>query len=399
MFYNWNKEYSALKEYIADNPQIKISRNVTTIPGDVRSEFFRLFDMVRVAFLKEKCQTLIDEAIPLSNNYAQAAQGVIKSLGLYEIKILNKLNWFLNDPVNGLIRSIYFSLFDLLKGEIDMNTFESKASESINISFRQLLESAYEKWVILSLVNLLAPDRALVVPIEDIQSKTRELEDDEKTGFFRELIPELKEMGLLSLEPSDDPAFIISNLIVRSTKLNRYVSMGTELTDATWMAKNVSVNREWLQIRNLGIFLSPIDNWPDLVIYVDDQPENIALVVDFGRFCRPDIIVECMEQIDWYQKGGLEKVRQNYDFFKPRLGSYVVSRFPVPEEVLKNFMSDPAASKLAIEQKTIPEEEPKKKLLDIHILPVGYDKSQLIPIIDILSSSKEIRNLNKIVGK
>ena len=114
-----------------------------------------------------------------------------------------------------------------------------------------------------------------------------------------------------------------------------------------------------------------------------------ALVADFGRFCRPDIIVECMEQVDWYQKEGLDKVRKNYDFFKPRLGSYIVSRLPVPEEAYKDLMPKPAVSKLAPEQKTAPEEEPKEQPLDIHILTIGYDQSQLAPIIDVLLPSKE----------
>ena len=171
MLYNWQKEYSELKEYVSNNPWIKISRDVIAIPGDVRPEFYQLFNKTREAFLKEKYQTLLDEATSLSSNYAQAALEVTKSLGLYEIKLPEKLNWFLNDPVNGLIRSIYNSLFDLLKEEIDMDTFERKASESIKISFRQLLKSGYEKWVVLSLVNILAPDRALVIPIEDIKEK------------------------------------------------------------------------------------------------------------------------------------------------------------------------------------------------------------------------------------
>jgi len=390
MLDNWQKEYSELKEYVANNPQIKISRNVIATPGDVRPEFYRLFDMVRVAFLKEKYQTLIDESIPLSSNYARAAQDIKKSLGLYEIKLPNKLNWFLNDPVNGLIRSIYNSLFDLLKGEIDMNTFEQEASESIKISFRQLLKSGYEKWVALSLVNLLAPDRALVIPIEDIKIKCHELEPDEKTGFCEEQPPDPEETEILPLrrDIGEDP-FIISNLIVRSTKLNRYVSIGADLTDATWTAKAVSGKREWHRLRELGRDLVPINNWPDLVIYIDDQPGDIALVADFGRFCRPDIIVECMEQVDWYQKEGLDKVRKNYDFFKPRLGSYIVSRLPVPEEAYKDLIPEPVASKSAPEQKTAMEEEPKEQPLDIHILTVGYDQSQLAPIIDVLLPGKE----------
>ncbi len=48
-------------------------------------------------------------------------------------------------------------------------------------------------------------------------------------------------------------------------------------------------------------------------------------------------------------------------------------------------MPEPAAGEPAPEQKTPPKEQP----LDIHILTVGYDQSQLAPIIDALLPSKE----------
>ena len=54
MLYNWQKEYSELKEYVSNNPRIKISRDVIAIPGDVRPEFYQLFNKTREVFLKEK---------------------------------------------------------------------------------------------------------------------------------------------------------------------------------------------------------------------------------------------------------------------------------------------------------------------------------------------------------
>ena len=48
----WHKAYSELKEYVAQNPKIKISQKIVVLPGDVRPEFYQLFDKVRVAFLK-----------------------------------------------------------------------------------------------------------------------------------------------------------------------------------------------------------------------------------------------------------------------------------------------------------------------------------------------------------
>jgi hypothetical protein len=383
---SWRQSYAELKEYTAKNPQIKIGISVTVIPEDIRHEFYRLFDAAKLAFLKERGQILLDEAAPLSSNYTRAAQETTKSLGLSEIKIEAGLSWFLNDPENGFIRPLSNPLFDLLKGKIDINTFEGYAIESIERSFGQLLQSGYERWVVLSLANLLAPDRAMAIPAKVIQDMCWELEADEKTGLSEKPVPGPKEMEYLSLEREWEPAFIIANLIVHSTILNRYVSITADLDDAMWTADGVSGKREWQRLRELGMLYTPVASWPDLVIHIDDQPKDIALVADFSRFCRPDIIVECMEQADWYQKGGLDRVKQNHAFLKPKLGSYVVSRLPVPEEAFRDLMPEPAAGKPASGQKIPPQEEP----LYIHILTVGYDRSRLAPIIDALSPNGEV---------
>lgn len=393
---SWQKAYSGLKDYITGNPKIEIGKNVIAIPGDVRPEFYRLFDTVRVAFLKEKFQTLLDEAVPLSKNYTEVGQEVTKSLGLADIKVSASLNWFLNDPVNGLIRLLFDPLFDLIKGKIDADTFEHVASINIENSFSKLFRSGYEKWVVLSLANLLAPDKAHAVPVKDAHMDSSDTDGDVVPGLREEPVPEPKETEHLSLGHMGEAVFIVPDFIVHSAKLNRYVSIRTDIAEASWTAKLVSDKREWYHLRSLMKQYIVIAHWPDLAIYIDDQPEDLALVADFGRFCRPDMIVECMEQADWYQQGGLDRVKRNHDFLKPRLGSYVVSRLPVPEEAFKELMPEPVARESAVEGATPiepePEKvsgEPEKQPLDIHIITAGYDQSQLAPIIETLLPSEE----------
>jgi len=393
---SWQKAYSGLKDYIAGNPKIEIGKTVIAIPGDVRPEFYRVFDTVRVAFLKEKFQTLLDEAIPLSKNYAEIGQEVTKSLRLADIKVSASLSWFLNNPVNGLIRSLFDPLFDLIKSKIDTDTFEHVALTNIENSFSKLFRSGYEKWVVLSLANLLAPDKAHAVPVGDAHMDSSETDGDVVPGLREEPVPEPKETKHLSLGHMGEAVFIVPDFIVHSAKLNRYVSIRTDIAEASWTARLVSDKREWYHLRSLMRQYTAIAHWPDLAIYIDEQPEDLALVADFGRFCRPDMIVECMEQADWYQQGGLDRVKRNHDFLKPRLGSYVVSRLPVPEEAFKELMPEPVAREPAVEGATSiepePEKvsgEPEKQPLDIHIITAGYDQSQLAPIIDTLLPSEE----------
>ncbi len=357
----WEKAYLELKAYTDKNPKIEINKNVTAIPRDVRPEFYRLFDAVRVAFLEEKHGALLDEAALLGKNYTKAEQEAMTPLGLTDIKVPVSLDLLVKNPVNGLMRPLFDPLFNLLKGKTDADAFEQEASIDVEKFFNMLFRSGYEKWVVLSLLGQLSPDEALTIPIEAVPADC-ETEIDLAPGLREDSVPGPKEVKRLSLNHDWEAILLVPDLIVHSTKLNRYVSVRTDLAYARWSAREVSDKREWHRFRRVMGQHTPVTHWPDLVIYTDDNPEDLALVADFGRFCRPDIIVECMEQSGWYQQGDLESVVHNHDFLKPRLGSYIVSRVTAPEEAPPN----------------------------IHILTVGYDQSLLAPIIDALPQNGKV---------
>jgi hypothetical protein len=403
MSVKWQEAYAELKKFISRNPQIEIGMNAVVIPSDLRTEFYLLFDATRATFLKERYQSVLDEAFILRRSYARVATEIVESLGLSEIKVSSKLKWFLDDPVDGLIRSLFDPLFALLKGKTDANGFEHEAAETVDGSSKQLLKLGYEKWALLSLVSLLAPDRALAVPTEGLDYFCPKPEVDQRKGVNQAEAPGPKETKSISLERGLGPPFVFPDIIVRSAELNRYVSITDDLTDATWTATKIGEKGEWCQIREIGRPYKPMFDWPDMVIHIDDQPEDIGLVADFGRFCRPDIIVECREEKDWYEKGGLERVEQDYDFLKPRLGSYIVTRFPAPDEAFQALAAksavskptpDPAISKEPLQSEAITEltadtkiqteEESKEQFRDIHILRVGYEALALSPIIEAL---------------
>jgi hypothetical protein len=241
----------------------------------------------------------------------------------------------------------------------------------------------YEKWVLLSLVTLVVPDNAMSIPKYDLETTTHELEPDEKRGIYKAELPAPKETRELSFNRAgDEPAFVISDIIVHSNALERYVSFRTDLRDAAYSAKDISETREWQTIRQVGILYRPnIFSWPDIVVYADDRPQDIGLVADFSRFSRPDIIIESMEQAGWYQNEGLTKVNREYDFFRPRLGTIVVSRVAVPGEAMKELLSPTASETGAIPIDT-------QAARDIRIVVAGYDKSALQPVIDRLKDTR-----------
>jgi hypothetical protein len=319
---------------------------------------------------------MLEEASTLSNNYTIVADEAKKALKVSEIKLTNELAWFLDDPLNGLARSFYDSLFDLLKNRIDIETFKSESMQLTQESFKKLFKLGYEKWTALSLINLTVPDRALAVPMKEMKYKFEEPQWDDRTGVRDEYVPDIQKLELLYFGRNlEEDAFITANVILRSTRLNRYFSLGADLVDATWSAREISDKREWIQLREIGrTYEKGIDNWPDLVIYIDDKPENISLVADFSRFCRPDIIIECMEWSDFYQNNQREIIKHNYNYFQPKLGSYIVSRLPLPSNENDEIMSELTGGT-------------NEEKLNIHILSIGYDQSKLISIIDALASS------------
>jgi hypothetical protein len=415
---DWQSAYSKLGEYITNNPTIRITPNLIAIPGEVRTEFYRLFDAVRVAFLREKFPDLLAEAELLSKNYGAVSQEVTESLEITDVKLVGGLNWFLSDPTNGLMRSLFDNLFNLVKGKIDTNAFEQLSLKSIRDSFNKLFKAGYEKWVIFSLLKAVAPDKLYAPDPADTSMQAQITDPETLPGLHEDEVPPQLETKSLSLgQSSGDVTFTVSDFIAHSTKMNRFFSLGSEIIDASWTAKSVSEKQEWIRLRTLTGLHIPIGGWPDMVIYAADKLDDLALVADFGRFCRPDVIIECVEQEGWYQQGGLERVKYYHDFLKPKLGTFVVSRVPVPEEAFKELELKPIADEAAIERpetselpvleegteilaskekpaetvagEALPAEEAVTEPLNIRILEVGYDQSLLAPIIEVFLTPKQ----------
>jgi hypothetical protein len=73
----WYQTYTELKHFIAGNRETEIDKDVITIPRQVRSEFCRLFDRVRTAFIEEEFPDLPFESGCLSESYTKVEEEVI----------------------------------------------------------------------------------------------------------------------------------------------------------------------------------------------------------------------------------------------------------------------------------------------------------------------------------
>ena len=73
----WYQAYTELKHFIAGNSGTNIDKDVITIPQQVRSEFYRLFDAVRTAFIEEEFPDLPFKSGCLSESYIRVEEEVI----------------------------------------------------------------------------------------------------------------------------------------------------------------------------------------------------------------------------------------------------------------------------------------------------------------------------------
>ncbi len=359
-----NNAYLELTEFIQGNPEISIGVDKVKIPGDVRMQFYRLFDAVRSQPVEQELPDLVAEAKLLSDNYLKIEKEVLESLGLEKISMPVGLGRFLHYPLGELMRDGFDPLFDLLKGLIDYQAFEQKVIQSVRTSYARLFASGYEKWVALSLVRLLGADSLFQYPVEELSladwHREKEIVNVEVRGS--------KKSNCLLFNDNQPQSIIAPDFAVHSTPLDKFIAFRSELGNALATATNASPKREWISIDS-------IPGWMDLdlanltLIYVDNDPENINLAIDKRRICRPDLILECRSQDGWYNAEEAGRIKLHDSIFKPRLGSYVISRETVSQDVME------------LKQNRGPEDRGK----DPGIISAGYDCSKLKPVADSLS--------------
>ena len=347
----WQEAYSELTRFITERSDIKIEANSIRLPDTVRTEFYELFNKVRTAFMQENSLTLLSEATNLSQKYLKAEQDVIKLLKLKNISMMASLSRFLNDPVDELRRGLYDPLFDLLKGLIEAEVFEAKSVQIIEASFKPLYCLGYGKWLILTLVKLAEAKKSFSFVLKELT-----LYDAHKAGSaVKEDLPIPKESNNISFSHKMESAFIVPDVLIHSARINRYIALRSQIGSAIGTATEASKNREWSPID----FATVLE--PELIlVYSDDNPDDISLIADAYNICRPDLIIESRAQEGWFVREGLMKVKAYHNILKPTLGTYIVSK------------------------ESVPELSPEEQAEGIHILTAGLDGAKLEPIIEAL---------------
>ena len=348
----WQQKYQKLTDFIGAHPDIVITQGKVVIPEASRADFYSLFNAVRKTFAEENCFTIIEKSSTIAEAYRKAFTEAIAAHNAETISASADFDRFVQDPKATLIRPMFNPLFNLLKGETNDEDFKETTKHAIESFAYDLQALVYEKWIVLSLVNLLKPDELYESsPKQPVNSRVEQLKKLDQHSALD--IPLPKRTCELSWEFDVMPQLTLPDLIMRSSvkEQNKYVAIRSRFRMATNPAKGPSSEREWLSV---GLDFTIEDDV--ILVYMSDNPQAISLIAETGHVCRPDLIIECREQKDWFEKEGLDKVKLHHDSLKPTKGTYVVSREPVAEQAME-------------------------VLEGINILTVGFDQSKLEPII------------------
>ncbi|MDI7260219.1 MAG: hypothetical protein QME90_09890 [Thermodesulfobacteriota bacterium] len=361
----WFQAHMKLKNFMMEHPEIQITHRVIAIPENVRPEFYRQFNQVRTAFLKEQLPNFPRETKRLKENYVKAEEDVKGLLELEEIFIARDLYHFLNDANGRLAQELFDLLFNLLKGQIDDETFEKEAARYLKRSYGELFQWAYQKWIVLSLVILLKANKIFSVTVPPVEMTPR----GPKIVVEPQSVPKPQESRQLSLLRDTTPVFIAPDFIIYSPMINRFVSFGAEIgnldirSGVMWKAAEASPGREWYNLEALEPLwrrYNTLNLRFDLIIYTHDKIEDIALIADSERICRPDLILVCMERVDPLEKA-LEKASLYKTFLNPKYGTFIFSISPS-----KKLVQDKA------EEGTF-------------LLPIGFNQAKMNSIVNALS--------------
>jgi hypothetical protein len=398
---NWYQNYDELKDYIKGHPSIEISASVMVMPDDVRPEFYRLFNRVRAAFVKEKHPALLAEASQLSASFAAARTETMACLNLKEVVVNPYLADFLQDPADGLMRPLFDPLFALLKGKINIEAFEQTAPNLVETSARTLLHQGYIHWTTLSLMKLMAPDTAHLVAVVDDTDEPDLTSAVTRPGWYTEEVPRLAVAERLPLDFSPYTHFLVPRVILHSGVLNAFAAISTDFHEVYRRAKDLSQHLKWYSIEEIRSEFGMGDLWPDMVLVLGDSGEDLSIAADYFNIARPDVLVDVMETGDWYQAGGMEKIKRHKNILKPRLGAFVVCRQPVPLAAIEELAPPPppvqaatpaaegAGQPLPVAD-TAPAASAGEPCQDIHLLSVGYDPGALEPIVEALRQWRTI---------
>jgi hypothetical protein len=338
---DWEKEYEVLGDFIAANPEIVIGKSEVSIPKDLREEFYRYFDNIRKAVVRDYQASMRPEIGLLRDNFIQIEKEIIDLLHLQKVSMPLDLYSFLHNPEEGLIRVLYNRTFDLLQGKITKDTFAKLAVDDLALSSETLYRLGYEWWAALAMIRLLDPDEAYQVVLDDDYNPV--LTDINEICFGRQ---------------AHHPTLRIPEFVIHSRKIDMYVAIKMAL------AREVST-----LVVNTKPPVKPRKKTGDTSLALDsramilsfmEKKTDVPVIADIYecKLTNPHWMIEYVTERELRDPEAMSEIKYHSASMKPIHGTSLILVDRGSEADLKD----------------IPE--------DIRVLNAGFDQSKLLAAIN-----------------
>jgi hypothetical protein len=341
---DWKQKYAILKEYISSNPEISIGQYETSIPRDLRDEFYEKFDDIRRAIVLSWESPIYPDMRNLGKAYTEAENRLYTILGLNKhIELPFDLATILHNPEEGMMRLIYVRLFELIQGKITEDDFERMAEDDLNINSLTMYRLGYELWAAISIILLLEPDKIFKVDLNE------EFEPF-VTGIDRIV------MG----GQSHHAAKRIPEIILHSKRFNVHIAFKMPTTrEVDLYTLPVELpTQKMLRDRTGDTSAALADRMIFLAIVPDLKKIPVFADLHERKLESPDLTIEFLMGHELSDAVTMNHVQNRWQIMNPHLGGSIVLMNP-------NGESD------------IYETESK-----ITAYPVGLNEEKLLPIID-----------------
>ncbi len=302
---NCKEEYERLGKFISENPGIVLTQNEISIPQELRSEFYLRFDNVRAAMVDQHYSKLPVDVENLCSHYVKIEKEVIELLGIERVSMPVDLHSFLHKPKEGMARSIYSRLFDLLQGKTTIGDFEQQCIDDLNTSASELYRIGYEWWAGLTLVKLLEPEKAFFV----------DLDED-----YKPFLTDLKEISFG--RQAHHPTMRIPEFVLLSKKLGRYVAVKMAVAREIETYARPGLRPPVRPKRPTGDTSLALDSRVMLLSFMSG-PDEIPIIADTYdcTLANPDWMLECITLDEFRNPDAVEEVRFRLTSLNPKLGS------------------------------------------------------------------------------
>jgi hypothetical protein len=403
----WQTSYNELEAYIGRQPSIAINPSGYSIPSEVRPEFYRLFDAVREAFIRDRFPASLEQAVTLSECHETLRQELIASLALEDIEARSAIREFLKGPLAQLSRLLFDPLFDLLSRKIDVAAFTESATTKVQSALDTFYQQAFQSWLMLALLGVLEPDAVYTVPaqLNEFANEADSVISD-SGSLPKQMVPDAVEACRFSFDLPTFVSFLIPRVIVHSKRVDLFASLVTEFRTVPLRAIYYNEKMEWKQLSDIYSNIGRGKTWPDLALYLAQQQNDLIIAADNINMARPDIIFHIERASDLSEPERLEMIRNRYEVFQPRLGSYIITMdYITPEEVAglnlrlqpksKENAKNPTQEQEGNDVQAAPPPTAtapaEAEYGGIKIISCAYDKSNLEPIIRAIKAKLETK--------